>query len=157
MFRSLRLLMGTEARDSGIRHFYWSLRSRDRKCLVTGRSPHAHWLPEPGSPTFSRHVVSAVRPPLPMVTGQSPLPWSLESDCCEGLPSRSLAAPRAMASTAGPRPFDGFLGRRARAPQPFSSLQEFLLGRQHQRCPVPGESFERPSPQPALFLLLYSW
>lgn len=31
LFRSLRLLMGTEARDTKVMHFYWSLRSRDRK------------------------------------------------------------------------------------------------------------------------------
>lgn len=59
LFRSLRLLMETEARDPGVMHVYWSLRSRDRKCPATDRPPHAHWLSEPGSPASSRHAVPA--------------------------------------------------------------------------------------------------
>lgn len=69
MFRSLRLLMGTEARDSVVRHFYWPSRSRDRKCRLTDQPPHAHELPEPGSPAFSRHADFGGRSPLPMATG----------------------------------------------------------------------------------------
>lgn len=69
LFRSLRLLMGTEARDSVVRHFYWPSRSRDRKCRLTDQPPHAHELPEPGSPAFSRHADFGGRSPLPMATG----------------------------------------------------------------------------------------
>ena len=139
LFRSLRLLMGTEARDPEIMHFYWSLRSRDRKFSMTGRTPHAHWLPEPGSPTFSRHAVFGGWPPLPRVTGGEILPpdSTLRWAVAPGVGLLRMAYPSLFAAwrPLGPGPWfltdlltvSWDVGRLPS--QTFCTLQEFQLGR----------------------------